>query len=123
MRYSVNTDYGHYPERRLWVVKATLTIADTNGNERSYTGLAQEVESDNLKKTNYASALENVETLALGQACAAAGVGILDSYASADEVQKAKDREPVKHPPQTMAEHTEERGQMGGIYIKGREHP
>ena len=112
MRYSVDTNYEHFPERRLWIVKATLTLTDANGNRQTYTGLAQEVESDNPKQTNYASALENAETSALGRACAAAGIGIADSYASADEVQKANDRKPVKRVPQTMEEHTEERLRM-----------
>lgn len=58
--YSVSTDYQYFPENRMWVVKATLTIGPN-----SYTGLAQEVESDNYKDVNHTSALENCETSAV----------------------------------------------------------
>lgn len=86
-KYSIETDYEYFPERRMWVVKAKLTI-----NNQVYTGLAQEIESDNYKEVNYSSALENAETSAVGRACAFAGIGILDSIASVDEVNKAVNR-------------------------------
>lgn len=89
--YSINTEYTYYPERKMWVVKATLTLMQ-NGTSVSYTGLAQEIESDDLKKVNSTSALENAETSAVGRACAMAGIGILDAIASADEVVKAQNR-------------------------------
>jgi hypothetical protein len=90
--YSIATEYWYYPERLMWVVKATLTI-DT----LSYTGLAQEIESSNYKEVNHTSALENAETSAVGRACAMAGIGIETGIASADEVNKALNRivEPV----------------------------
>jgi hypothetical protein len=75
----------------MWVVKATLTIA--NGSIiSSYTGLAQEIESSNYKDVNHTSALENAETSAVGRACAMAGIGIDGGIASAEEVQKAINR-------------------------------
>lgn len=83
--YSVETNYEYFPTQRLWVVKATLTIKD-----KSYTGLAQEVESDDYKEVNSTSALENCETSAVGRACAMAGIGVVDSIASVDEMNKAK---------------------------------
>ena len=92
-RYSMDTDYDYFPERKLWVVKAILTLTDEKGNIQSYFGLAQELESDDYKKVNATSALENAETSAIGRACAAAGIGISTGYASADEVQKAHNRE------------------------------
>lgn len=85
--YSIETEYTYYPERKLWVVKAVLTIG-----ENVYTGLAQEIESDNYKEVNATSALENCETSAVGRACAFAGIGIVDSIASVDEINKAKNR-------------------------------
>jgi hypothetical protein len=85
--YSITTDYTYFPERKMWVVKATLTIG-----ENVYNGLAQEIESDNTAKVNFASALENAETSAVGRACAFAGIGIVDGIASVDEINKAKNR-------------------------------
>lgn len=85
--YSIHTEYFYYPEekRNLWVVKAVLTI-----NENTYTGMAQEVETTDIKKINTTSALENCETSAVGRACAMAGIGIINGIASADEMKKVK---------------------------------
>jgi len=85
--YSVETNYEYFPDRKLWVVKAILTIG-----ENTYTGLAQEIESDNYKEVNATSALENCETSAVGRACAFAGIGIVDGIASVDEINKAQNR-------------------------------
>lgn len=94
--YNIETDYQYFPERRMWVVKAKLTI---HGAERDYvyTGHAQEIESDNYREVNHTSALENAETSAVGRACAMANIGIDGGIASADEVEKAINRvqEPV----------------------------
>ena len=89
--YNIQSDYQYYPERKMWVVKATLTI---HGAERDYiyTGLAQEIESDNYREVNHTSALENAETSAVGRACAMANIGIDTGIASADEIQKAVNR-------------------------------
>ena len=90
-KYSIATQHEYYPERLMWIVKATLTIKFEDG-ERSFTGLAQEIES----KTgiNQTSALENAETSAVGRACAMAGIGIVDGIASVDEINKANNRKP-----------------------------
>lgn len=82
--YSIDTTYVYYPEKKMWVVKAKLTIKG-----ESYTGLAQEIESNDYKQVNHSSALENAETSAVGRACAMAGIGVLDSIASVDEMNKA----------------------------------
>ncbi len=82
--YSIETNYEYFPDRKMWVVKAELIIGDM-----TWTGLAQEIESDNYKEVNHTSALENAETSAVGRACAMAGIGLTDSIASADEVKKA----------------------------------
>src|SRR6185369_10279057 len=82
--YSIDTKHWFYPEQRTWVVKAVLTV-----DGHTFSGHAQEVESNDARLVNYASALENCETSAIGRACAAYGLGIQDSYASADEVHKA----------------------------------
>jgi len=85
--YSIETDYIYYPEQKMWVVKAKLTIGSN-----TYTGLGQEVESENYKDVNFSSALENCETSAVGRACAMAGIGVIDSIASSDEMNKASNR-------------------------------
>jgi len=89
--YAINTDYQYYPERKMWVVKATLTLKKGDA-EWMYTGLAQEVESSNYKDVNFSSALENAETSAVGRCIAFAGVAIDGGIASFDEVEKAMNR-------------------------------
>lgn len=89
--YSIGTDYQYFPERKMWVVKATLSIYKNDG-VFTYTGLAQEIESNNYKEVNHTSALENAETSAIGRAAAFAGLGIDGGIASADEVTKAINR-------------------------------
>ena len=89
--YAINTDYKYFEERKMWVVKASLLI-HKNGGVFEYTGLAQEIESNNYKEVNHTSALENAETSAVGRACAMAGIGIDGGIASAEEVNKAINR-------------------------------
>lgn len=85
--YSIQTEIIHLiGGGGVWVVKATLTLGDN-----VYTGHAQEVEGEGY--INKTSALENAETSAVGRACAMAGIGVLESVASADEVIKATNRE------------------------------
>jgi hypothetical protein len=90
-QYAINTDYKYFEERKMWVVKASLLI-HKNGGVFEYTGLAQEIESNNYKEVNHTSALENAETSAVGRACAMAGIGIDGGIASAEEVNKAINR-------------------------------
>lgn len=86
--YAINTEHWYYPERKMWVVKATLTMVDTM---ESFTWLAQEIEANwNINAT---SALENAETSAVGRACAFAWIGIIDWIASVDEINKATNRQ------------------------------
>jgi len=84
--YSVETDYQYFEKQRLWVVKAKLTLIQ-DGNAYIYTATASEVESDDYKKVNFTSALENAETSAVGRACAMAGIGIEEGIASANEIK------------------------------------
>jgi predicted ATP-grasp superfamily ATP-dependent carboligase len=91
--YSLTSTWHNIPEKKLWIVQATLKI----GNN-IYTGLAQEIESDNFKDVNYSSFLENCESSAWGRACAAAGIGLTDSVASVDEMTKAANRQTGKNP-------------------------
>ncbi len=94
-RYSMQSEYQYFPERKMWVVRATLTIWDEEHKEFSiYNWLAQEVESDSYKDVNFSSALENCETSAWWRACASAWIGIdaTGGIASANEMQKALNR-------------------------------
>lgn len=84
--YSIETEILPLSTETTWVVKATLTL----GNQK-YTGHAQEVIGDGY--INKTSALENAETSAVGRAIAMAGIGVIDSIASVDEINKAKNRD------------------------------
>lgn len=101
--YELTSKYKYYPEGKMWVVKSTLILHNENGSFK-YTGHAQEIEgSTNINKT---SALENAETSAIGRACAAAGIGIDAAFASANEMEKAINREkakPVQQPKDDVA--------------------
>jgi hypothetical protein len=92
--YSIETDYQYFEARKMWVVKAKLTMYKDD-KAYVYTGLAQEIESDNYREVNFSSALENAETSAVGRACAMAGIGVIDSIASADEMSKSQNRQPA----------------------------
>lgn len=85
--YSITTEVLISPAdiENTWVVKATLTTP-----EGEYTGHAQEVIGEGY--INKTSALENAETSAVGRACAMAGIGVIDSIASVDEINKANNR-------------------------------
>src|SRR5690242_19238555 len=74
--YSIVTDYEYYADRKMWVVRAKL-ILYKDDKKFIYTGLAQETESEDYRHVNYASALENAETSAVGRACAMAGIGVI----------------------------------------------
>jgi hypothetical protein len=84
IEYDIITDYTYFENRKMWVVKATLKIG-----QRTYIGHAQEIESSSTRDVNFSSALENAETSAVGRAFAFAGIGIVDSIASIDEINKA----------------------------------
>lgn len=96
-KYELQSFYDYYPERKMRVVRACLTIHYDDGRVCSYNWLAQEVESDNYKEVNFSSALENCETSAWGRCCAAAWIWIQCDWwiASANEMQKALNRQKV----------------------------
>lgn len=85
--YSIETEVIITPKDvdKTWVVKATLKTP-----KGQYVGHAQEVIGDGY--INKSSALENAETSAVGRACAMAGIGVIDSIASVDEINKANNR-------------------------------
>ena len=95
-RYELESQYDYFPERKMWVVKATLTIwSEDHSSSCIYQWLAQEVETEKYWQVNTTSALENAETSARGRCCAAFWCWIDSTWgiASANEMQKALNRE------------------------------
>lgn len=81
---SIVTEYTE-DEKRI-SFKAIVT-PNVDKPERKFVGHSQAVWGDGY--INKTSALENAETSAVGRALAFMGIGIVDSIASADEVNKA----------------------------------
>lgn len=63
---------------------------DMENPNRYFSGYAQEIEGTTF--INKTSALENAETSAVGRALAMMGIGVIDSIASVDEINKANNR-------------------------------
>lgn len=72
-------------QSELVVVKAT--VRPENSSERKFTAYSQAKWGDGF--INKSSALENCETSAVGRALAMMGIGVIDSVASVDEINKA----------------------------------
>lgn len=68
---------------------------DMENTNRYFSGYAQEIEGTTF--INKTSALENAETSAVGRALAMMGIGVIDSIASVDEINKANNR-PIQKP-------------------------
>lgn len=83
---SIKTELLSQPQEKTIVIKATIT-PDVSNSARMFTGYSQAVIGDGY--INKTSALENAETSAVGRALAMMGIGIVDSVASADEINKA----------------------------------
>lgn len=73
-------------DSKLIVVKA-IVIPDTAKPARAFTGYSQAVIGDGM--VNKTAALENAETSAVGRALGFMGIGVVDSIASVDELNKA----------------------------------
>jgi hypothetical protein len=70
-----------------------IVIPDVKEPERFFTGHSQASFDDKTSFVNKTSALENAETSAVGRALAFMNIGIVDSIASIDEINKAKSQE------------------------------
>lgn len=77
------------------VVKAIIT----EGGKILASGLAHEFRDDATSFVNSTSFVENAETSAIGRALACLGIGIDESYASAEEVQRAQAMQKTKATP------------------------
>ena len=87
---SIRTELIEITDR--FIVKSTI-IPDVDKPERYFTGHAEEViGSSQINKT---SALENAETSSLGRSLASMGIGVEDSFASADEVKNAQYKQAI----------------------------
>jgi len=75
------------------VMRATVEPNDTE-NDRPFIAHSQASWNDTKSKVNSTSALENCETSAVGRALGFLGVGIVEGFASADEVVKAQNTTP-----------------------------
>lgn len=93
---SIRTEIVKYEDKQV-IIKAIVTPDFTDPN-RFFTGYAQEIEGDGY--INKTSALENAETSAVGRALAMLGIGVIDSIASVDEINKAENR--TKQPAQKV---------------------
>lgn len=82
----ITTELVSEPTSEMVVVKATV-IPEIDTPDRKFTGYSQAVIGDSF--INKVAALENAETSAVGRALGFMGIGVLDSVASADEMNKA----------------------------------
>jgi hypothetical protein len=79
---SITTELVSKPEDDFVVVKATVKPND----KQTFTGYSQATWGDSY--INKTSALENAETSAVGRALAFMGIGVIESIASIDEINK-----------------------------------
>jgi len=79
---SITTEYNYLSELNMFVVEAIVSC-----EKGMFVGHSQAVIGDGY--INKTSALENAETSAVGRALAMMGIGVIDSVASVDEINKA----------------------------------
>lgn len=84
---SVKTTLLSKPEDKQIVIKATISYEHSPGFRCEFDGHSQTTVGDGY--INKTAALENAETSAVGRALAMAGIGVIDSVSSADEMNKA----------------------------------
>lgn len=91
--WSIKTEIVELTEKMV-VIKATIT-PDVAHTERIFTWYSQEI-NDGKNFINRTSMIENAETSAVGRALGMMWIGVIDSIASLDEINKAKNRSTVK---------------------------
>jgi hypothetical protein len=82
---SITTMLVSKPGDETVIVRATVT-PDEKNDDRYFTAYSQAVIGDGM--INKTSALENAETSAVGRALGFMGIGVIESIASADELNK-----------------------------------
>lgn len=90
---SITTELISNPSDDLVVIKATV-LPDHTTPQRIFTGYSQATWGDGM--VNKTAALENCETSAVGRALGFMGIGVIDSIASVDEINKAVSQPPKK---------------------------
>lgn len=92
---SIVTELVSEPSDPMVVMKATVMPNEIEEGRcnRKFTGWSQAKWGDGY--INKTSALENCETSAVGRALAMMGIGVIDSIASVDEINKAQTSKPV----------------------------
>lgn len=90
---SITTELVSNASDELVVFKATV-LPSYETPQRIFTGYSQATWGDGY--INKTSALENCETSAVGRALAMMGIGVIDSIASVDEINKANTQKPYK---------------------------
>lgn len=88
---SITTEMINKPEDEMVIIKAT--IKPSEGQNRVFTGYSQATWGEGY--INKTSALENAETSAVGRALAFMGIGVIESIASIDEINKTTVTKPV----------------------------
>jgi len=81
---SIKTELLSQPDADMVIVKASVFT----GEGQEFNGMSQAKWSDTSSFVNKTSALENAETSAVGRALAFMGIGVIDSIASIDEINK-----------------------------------
>lgn len=81
---AIQTELISEPTSELIIIKATVY---PDKSTRCFTGYSQAIVGGS--GVNATAALENCETSAVGRALAMMGIGVLDSVASADEINKS----------------------------------
>lgn len=74
--------------RDSMVIFKAVVIPDVAEPNRYFSGYSQASFNDQSSFVNKTSALENAETSAVGRALAFMGIGVIDSIASVDEINK-----------------------------------
>jgi len=90
---SIQTELISAPESDKIIIKAEVSP----DGKRTFTGYSQAIVGDGY--INKTSALENAETSAVGRALGFMGIGVIESIASADEMNKAIGTEPKTYNP------------------------
>lgn len=94
---SITTDLISEPTSDMVIMKATIKTGS-----QTFTGHSQAIIGDG--PVNKTAALENAETSAVGRALAMMGIGVVESIASADEINKAQGSTGTKYATQKQIE-------------------
>lgn len=98
---SITTQLISKPDDERVVVRATV-IPDCDKPERVFSDYSQALWGDGF--INKTSAIENCSTSAVGRALGFMGIGVIDSIASKDEIDKAEIQSRMQTAPQAITE-------------------